>query len=137
MPTSSESGLTPTTLNIIRFAILLGLVVFGGVAWVLTGSGSFAPSFDTDETQLLRYVFYGLTVLVLGGLLLLQQRAGQAETFQKRGALSIAGYALAESVGLFGAVYLLLTGSPYFFLGGVIVMLLAFLLFPVTNVEDA
>lgn len=78
----------------------------------------------------MRVVFYVLLAGHLGGIWLLRQRADRAEAFQQRARLLIIGYALAEALVFFGAVYLLLTGNASLFLGGLIVFLLAFLILP-------
>ena len=50
--------------------------------------------------------------------------------------LLIVGYALAEGLVLFGAVYLFLTGKTVLFLGGLLVFLVAFMLLPIQPESD-
>ncbi len=129
----SSPELTPTTLNIIRLALLAGSAIFGGIAWYLTSSGQMTPSLDEDTASVLRYVFYGLVVAHLLGIFLIRQRADMAEAFAKRAQLLIVGYALAEGLVLFGAVYLFLTGNTILFLGGLLVFLVAFFFLPIQH----
>ena len=139
MPASSTNSpaggdglqtLTPSFLNIIRLAMLAGSVLFGAIAWYLTNSGQIEPSMSASVASTLRIVFYVLLASHLAGIWLLRQRADLAETFQQRARLLIIGYALAEALVFFGAVYLLLTGNASLFLGGLLIFMLAFLLLP-------
>lgn len=139
MESSSAGGspeLTPTTLNIIRLALLGGSAIFGAIAWYLTSTGQMTPSLDEESAAVMRYVFYGLVAAHLLGIWLIRQRADMAEAFTKRAQLLIIGYALAEGLVLFGAVYLFLTGNTVLFLGGLLVFLVAFFFLPIQSGAD-
>lgn len=131
--TGGPQPVTPQTLNIIRLALLGGAVMFGAVAWFLTSTGAFVPSADGGMASILQYTFFGLALLVLGGMLIIQKQTKQAASFEKRASLLLVGYALAEGVTLFGGVILLLTGRVLLFLVGLLIFFLAFLLFPLTS----
>ncbi len=129
----ADARVTPATLRLIRIAIATGLLLFGAVAWFVSRQN--APSFDAETAQVFRYGIYGVTLIVFGGLVFLRQRAQATQEPGQRAAMAIAGFALGESVGLLGAVYLLLTDMATFFLMGLAVLALAFLLFPGTPQE--
>ncbi len=146
MPSSTTDGssgvsgpleLTSSKLNMIRFALLAGSVLFGAIAWYLTSSGQMTPTMDEGAASVLRYVFYGFVAVHLIGIALVRQHAGSAETFAQRARLLIVGYALAEGVVLFGAVYLFLTGNTVLFLGGLLVFLVAFFMLPLHPASEA
>ena len=122
--------LTPSLVNIVRLAMLAGSLLFGVIAWYLTSSGQVEPSMSVSGASTLRLVFYLLLASSLVGIWLMRQRADRTEAFPQRAKLLILGYALAEVLVFFGAVYLLLTGNATLFLGGLLVFMLAFLLLP-------
>ncbi len=140
MPPSSANGLTPfrnaqgmkpPVLNIVRFAMLGGVLFFAAIAWFLTSSGQMGAAGNDELAGVLRYVFYGLLVVDLGALWLVRQRIDRAETFEKKGPLLLIGYALGEGLALYGIVYWLVTGGMLLFFVGLLVFLAAFLVFPV------
>lgn len=133
MSTSSPptSGLTPQALTLIRFAMLTVVLGFGGIAIFLTSSGQFEGAVPPETATQIRYAFYGV-LLGVGGLLgFVYRRWKQTDVPARRGVLSLIGYALGESLALFGAIYILLTGSTMLFGAGLIAFLGTFLLFPV------
>ncbi len=109
---------------------LTALALFGVIAWYLTGSGQIEPSMTEPVASTLRMVFYVLLAGHLVGIALVRQRADRAEAFTQRAKLLIVGYALAEALVLFGALYLFLTGNATLFLGGLVVFMLTFLMLP-------
>ena len=126
-------GMTPASLNIIRFALLGGSLLIGAVAWFLIKSGQIVPTVDEELTGILRLVFYASLVLTMGAIWVIRQRAGQAEGFTQRGKLLLIGYAVSEWLTLFGAVYLFLSGNASLFLGGLLVLVIAFALLPISK----
>jgi hypothetical protein len=132
----NNATMTPQTLNILRFMLLGASVLFGGVAWFLTRSGEGFAAGNEDIASLLRYVFYGVLIIVLVVGWLMKLRADRAETFEQRAGVLIVGYALAEGLTMFGGVYLLLTGSAVLFLGGLLVFMLAFQMFPIQSNDN-
>lgn len=126
-------------LTLIRFALLGGVVIFGGIAWLFARGlepGGFAPELVQGVEQ---YVWYGFILLflgVFGGALTLQSRWASADDFEAKKGLNIAGWALAEFPALLGALYLLLVGDPTFFVIGLALMgFVAFVLLPVPSSE--
>ncbi len=130
-PFPNARGMTPQALNIVRFALLGGVVFFAALAWFLTGSGQMGVAGDDELAGVLRYVFYGLLVVDIGAMWLLRQRIDRAETFEKKGPLLLIGYALGEGLTLYGIVYWLVTGGMLLFVVSLLVFLTAFLMFPV------
>ena len=129
-------GLTPQTLNIIRFALLGGVLFFAAIGWFVGGSGQMSTTGNEDLASLMRYLFYGFFVMTFGAMYLIRQRVDRAETFAKKGPLILVGYAAGEGLALYGVIYWMLTGSFMLFLVGLLVFLVTFLVFPVQPVSD-
>lgn len=128
--------MTPQVLNIVRFAMLGGVLIFAAIAWFLTSSGQMEAAVDDELAGVLRYVFYGLLVVDIGAMWLVRQRIDRAETFEKKGHLLLIGYALGEGITLYGIVYWLVTGGMLLFFVGLLVFLVAFLMFPIQAASD-
>lgn len=121
-------------LNLIRFALLGGVVLFGGLAWflgrVLEPEGMSPELFQGFENV----VWYGFILFILGafgGIIALQARWRAADGFPAKRKINIVGWALAEFPALLGGMYLMLGGDPTFFGMGLALMILAaFVLLP-------
>jgi hypothetical protein len=115
-------------LGVIRVAMLAGVLSFGAVSWFVRRQGT-APASTVDPGLLgiAGSVIWGLAVL---GILVLFLLLRNRETPARRSAFSIIGWALGESVALFGGVYLFLIGDPKWFLAGLTALLLTFFIFP-------
>lgn len=128
MAAAQPSQVTPATFNIIRFALLAGVLLFGGVAWFITRENDLG-TFDAEAATFFRYTFYAVFTASALGMLFIHRSLPQAETFQQRVTRCIMGLAVAEGTALFGAVYLFLTGSVQLYVIGLLLFLLAFLVF--------
>jgi hypothetical protein len=117
-------------LNIIRIAMLAGVLVFGAVAYVVRMGGS-QPALTGEGAHTLRLAGMVLWVIALLGLigmrLLLRERIERGRDTQ----LPIIAWALAEAPALFGGVFFLMTGDWSIFAAGVVGLVAAFALFPV------
>ena len=127
MTVTQPSEPTPATQTIIRYALLAGVLIFGGIAWFVSRENG--ADFDAGAAQTLRYAFYVLLLSSAVGLLFIHRSWQQAKTFQERFTRSLIGYAVAEGTALFGAVYLLLTGIAMLYVIGLVLFLIAFMVF--------
>ncbi|MEO6447369.1 MAG: hypothetical protein ABIZ91_16700 [Gemmatimonadaceae bacterium] len=113
----------------IRFAMMLGVLLFGGVTWFLRQSGE-GDTMDQSLLPSLLWIARGLWVLAIAGCIglfgVLRNTTSPARVSQ----LSIIGWALGESVALLGGVVWFVTGSPAWYLPGVVFLLLTFVAFP-------
>ena len=112
--------------------MLGGVVVLGAIAIYMTKNGAVEPVSE-EVASLLRMIF----VAVLAGVAIVmfyfrRKRLALSEEDDPT-TLNIIGWALGESVALFGAVILFLSGDPTYFLVGVVMMLVAFVFFPVPH----
>ncbi|ARA94355.1 hypothetical protein AWN76_015145 [Rhodothermaceae bacterium RA] len=132
---ASHTAPSSQQLKIVRLALFAGQLLFGAVAWFLAGSGRFSAGMDEGLRQGFNVAFPLMAFAALGGLLLLRRRYGQSTPEQQR-TYCVIGWALGEGVSLFGAVILLLGGGPLFFLAGLLLFGIAWLLLPIPSAGD-
>ena len=111
----------------IRFAMLTGVLIFGGVVWFLQRSGD-APTMPLDSQRPLLMMGRILWVVAIGGCILVFQSLGKASA-SRAAQLHIVGWALGESLALFGAVVWFLAGTPAWYIPGLTFLVLTFLVF--------
>ncbi|MBK8248026.1 MAG: hypothetical protein IPK85_11585 [Gemmatimonadetes bacterium] len=113
----------------IRFAMLLGVLLFGGVVYASRLSPD-APTLTADMLRQLRWIGQGLWVMAIGGSAFALQQYHKSEASSHRQTWSIIGWALGETVALFGAVVWFLGGSPVWYIPGLLFLLITFMAFP-------
>jgi hypothetical protein len=116
----------PAGLAIIRIALGMGLLTFGGMAFVLSRSRAADAAPPPESLTWAAWGVWGGALAALTAWRLLRARhveRGDAATL-------IVGWAIGEVPALFGAAYLLLTGVPTLLLVGYMVFATAMLLFP-------
>ncbi len=111
----------------IRFAMLTGVLIFGGVVYFMRRSGTVTPMPEESQRMLL-LMGRVLWAAAIGGCLFVYQAIGRAAP-PRAAQLQIAGWALGESVALFGAVVWFLTGTPAWYVPGLTFLVLTFLVF--------
>jgi hypothetical protein len=111
----------------IRFAMLTGVLVFGGVVFFARRSGT-APGMPEESQRMLLLMGRFLWVAAIAGCVFVYQAAGRARA-GRASQLHIVGWALGESVALFGAVVWFLTGTPAWYVPGLTFLVLSFLVF--------
>lgn len=111
----------------IRFAMLVGVLLFGGVVFFIRRSGT-APALPEASQGMLLLMGRVLWALAIGGCIVLYQAVGRA-TASRASQLHIIGWALGESVALLGAVIWFLTGTPSWYVPGLTFLVLSFLVF--------
>jgi hypothetical protein len=114
---------------LIRFAMLIGVLLFGGVVWFLRRSDG-APGVAPEDARALLWIGRALWGTAIIGSAILFQLVQRAMTFAKVQSYSIVAWALGEMVALYGAVIWFLTRSPSWYVTGLVFLLLAFLAFP-------
>ena len=117
------------TLALIRIALLVGVLAFGGIVWYLRRSGEASYTVDPHGLRVAGQAIWGLMTL---GTLALFLAAGRA-TPQRRPAFSVIAWALGEATALYGGLYWMLLGNPQWYLYGVACLLLTYFIFPVRN----
>jgi hypothetical protein len=116
-------------LALVRISLLLGVLLFGAVTWFLHRDPSWQPR-SPESLPAVRRAMLAAWVLAIVGLLALRTRLARL-TGDARRSLLVVAWAVGEGAALFGGVYYFLSGDAMSFLGGLLVMLAALLLFPV------
>jgi hypothetical protein len=105
MPESSDRDLS---LEIIRIALILGVVVSGVVFWVVLDRMG-EPLLQPEARRPVRLGLFGFWALVGLAIAIIDRKRPRGG--QRARALTILGWALAEAMGLAGVVYFFLTGA--------------------------
>lgn len=118
-------------LSLVRMAMLGGVLMFGGISWYVHHAGG-APVAPPGEAQqdMLRWIGYAAWGVALTALGVLRTVFSRTTDPAKLATVAIIGWALGESVALYGAVILFLSGDGQMYITGLIAMLITFSLFP-------
>ena len=119
-------------LTLIRSAMMLGLLTFGGATWFQHRSGHPAP-IAADQARTFGYVFIGLALMATAGLFMLRQRLERATEVKQQLALYLVGYGMAEGAALFGGATWFVGGDRNLYIAGLILMVVAFQILPITR----
>ena len=117
------------TLALIRIALLVGVLVFGGVVWYLRRSGDVTYPVNPRGLRVAGQAVWALTTLGTLGLFLAAGRASP----DRRAAFSVIAWALGEATAIYGGLFWMLLGDPQWYLYGVACLLLTYFIFPVRN----
>lgn len=130
-PNRSPRPLPSSTvqLSIIRLAMLSGVLMFGGVVWWLRRSGS-ATEVDAAAIANVRILAAAGLGVAVSGLVALYALTGRQADEARRRTFSIIAWAMGEGAALAGGVYYMFAGDPRWYLGGLFVLLVSFVLFP-------
>lgn len=117
------------TLALIRIALLVGVLVFGGVVWYLRRSDAASYAVDPRGLRVAGQAVWGLATVGVLALFLAAERAPA----ERRANLSVIAWALGESTAIYGGLFWLLLGDSQWYLYGVACLLLTYFIFPVRN----
>jgi hypothetical protein len=116
-------------LAVIRIALLLGVLIFGGVTYALQQRPDWEPA-SVDAVRVMRRAAFGVWAAASAILLALRFRLERARGGQTR-PLRIGAWAIGEAAALAGGADYLLSGDARMFVGGLFVMMVSFILFPI------
>ena len=117
------------TLALIRIALLVGVLAFGGIVWYLRRSGDATYAVDPHALRVAGQAVWGLMTLGTLGLFV---AAGRARP-ERRGMFSVVAWALGEATAIYGGLFWLLLGKSQWYVYGVACLLLTYFIFPVRN----
>jgi hypothetical protein len=117
-------------LTLIRSAMLLGLLTFGGATWFQHRNGHPTP-IPAEQARTFSYVFAGLALMAVAALFMLRKRLERAIEMKQQLTLYIAGYGIAEGAALFGGATWFVGGDGNLFVAGLILMVVAFQILPI------
>jgi hypothetical protein len=126
MPLAKPS---PQPIQLIRLALIAGVLMFGAVTLFVHGQPSWKPG--TLPTA----AGYALAAYVIVAVVIARAMRGRVLSEadpQRRASLLIVGWALGEAAALFGGVVFFITGQGQWYLLGLLAMFTAFALLPVT-----
>jgi hypothetical protein len=118
-----------TPLRAIRIAMMLGVLLFGGVAWFVTR----APDWQAPEPALLdqlRTIARVAWIAVGLALVFMFFRFRDSPNASRASTVSILSWTLGETLALFGGVVLFLTAFSGWYIAGVTALALTFVAFP-------
>ena len=118
-----------TPLRAIRIAMMLGVLLFGGVAWFITR----APDWKAPAPELLDQLGMIARVawIAVGlALVFMYFRFRDSTNPARASTASILAWTLGETLALFGGVVLFLTAFSGWYIAGVMALALAFVAFP-------
>jgi multisubunit Na+/H+ antiporter MnhF subunit len=117
-----------TTPQLIRFAMLIGVLLFGGTVYFLRQRGDM-PTIGPEQTATLALgakILWGLAIALC--VVLFARRLSSPTRVTT---ISIVAWAVGEGLALFGAVFWMQTGSSEWYYPGLIFLVLTFVAFPV------
>ncbi len=120
----------PSQLSIVRVGLLAGVLMFGGVTWVLHQQGSLTMA-PPDTAAVLTTIAMVITAVSLLAVLVIRVFLVPGVPKGQHGSITIIAWAIGETPALFGAVHYFMTGEPRWFIVGLTVMLVAFFAMPV------
>ena len=117
------------TLGLIRIALLVGVLAFGGIVWYLRRSGDASYGVNPHGLRVAGQAVWGLMTL---GTLTLFLLAGRTSP-ERRASLSVIAWALGEATAIYGGLFWMLLGDSQWYLYGVACLLLTYFIFPIRN----
>jgi hypothetical protein len=130
----SSQQLNEAAQQVVRGALLSGVLIFGGVVWWLYDSGRIKPAAG-DAGAMLEFVSYSLSLIGLIAAFVIRTASTPERSMQQRTHWAVLAWALAESGGLLGGVHYLLTGVWRGWVVGALVLVAALILVPVPRRE--
>ena len=109
--------------------MMLGVLLFGGVAWFVTQT----PDWSAPDPALLEQLtgIARVAWVVVGiGLIVMFARFRNSTNASRASTVAIMAWALGETLALFGGVILFLTAFVGWYIAGVTALVLAFVAFP-------
>jgi len=118
-----------TPLRAIRIAMMLGVLLFGGVAWFITRT----PDWRAPDPGLLDQLSMIARVgwIAIGiALVVMFLKVRDSPNPSRASTVAIVAWTLGETLALFGGVILFLTAFGGWYIAGVTALVLAFVAFP-------
>jgi hypothetical protein len=123
-PPAGRGANLRTSLNIVRLALVMGVIAFGAVAFIVQRTG--APQLASAAAiTTFKAAAIALLAAGVGALVVLRSRLGDITDPAKQRTMCIIGYALCEPPALAGGVIWMMGGGPLFYGLGLGLMLTA------------
>jgi len=118
-----------TPLRAIRIAMMLGVLLFGGVAWFITRTPDWKAPDPGLLDQLAMIARFGWIAIGIA-LVVMFLRFRNSPNPSRASTVAIVAWTLGETLALFGGVILFLTAFGGWYIAGVTALVLAFVAFP-------
>ena len=119
------------SLALIRIAMLVGVLTFGGVIWYLHRQPAYAPAPPTEGLQRLTRALDYVMIGVVAALVALRVATGRTRDAARARSLTIIGWAAGELAALAGGVHYFLTNDPRWYGIGVLVLIASYVVLPI------
>ena len=130
----SSQQLNEAAQQVVRGALLSGVLIFGGVVWWLHDTGRIQPQAG-EVGSLLEFISYALSLIGLIAAFVIRTASTPERSMQQRTQWAVMAWAVAESGGMLGGVHYLLTGVWRGWAVGALVLVAALILVPVPRRE--
>ncbi len=122
-------------LPIVRIAMLLTVLMAGGMIWMLRTTNSELAPFIEGEGNYMNLIFLGLICMVALVVMFVRSKLESSIEMQKKCAFVLMAWAFAEGIALLGAVYNI-WGDATYFGAGLMILLMTFMVVPVPASKD-
>ncbi|MCC6316329.1 MAG: hypothetical protein IT361_01465 [Gemmatimonadaceae bacterium] len=116
--------------QLIRVAMLSGVVMFGAVIYFMRRSPDAIPGTSPEQARSLLWIGRAIWGTAILGSMILWYVIGRTRDAARRLTYCVSAWALAEMVGLYGGVIAFLTGSWSWYAPGLVFLALSLLAFP-------
>ena len=123
-------------LPVVRFAMLVTVLLTGGIVWFLRTATPEMDAFADEANGYMRLFFLGFICAIALVVMFVRRKLQEPIALQKKCAFVLMAWAFAEGIALLGAVYNI-WGDPTFFGAGLMVLLMTFMVVPVPQAEEA
>ena len=119
---------SPQPVQLIRFALIMGVLMFGGVTLVIHRQSSWKPG---TLPAIAGYALMAVSIVAVAVARSMRSRVLREQDPQRRATLLLTGWTAGEAAGLLGGVLFLVTGQGQWYMLGLLAMLTNFALLPV------
>jgi FtsH-binding integral membrane protein len=121
-------------LALIRIALLVGVLTFGGLIYYQHSRPGWAPNAAVN-TRTLRLTMQIVWIVGIAGVFVLFTLVRKVRDRAKYAQFSIIGWSIGEAIALLGAVFYYMTDDPRSYVLGLAAMMMTFFVFPVVRAE--
>lgn len=123
---ASSISTGPAQVTVIRFALFMGIALFGLVCWFALRPQM--PMAEGEDLSGLLYGFYALLAIAIVVATIMKRKQADTTDWGKRVTYGIVGWAACEATALFGGVYWMLSGDPKFYVAGALLLVVSLIL---------
>lgn len=128
-PRLPSDGERLRALGLVRFALLLGVLMFGAVTWWENRQAlpQVGPALSEHA---LRVLVLALVAVAIVAMLVVRVLLARERSVRRRGALCLVAWTGGEAAALAGGVYYFVFHDPHWYAVGLIVLVASFVVVP-------